>query len=110
MGTKKEKLRKQAILNEGAIELKSGALSVSTGEFTGRSPLDRFIVKDAITEDKIWWGDINIPFDSNKFDKLYDKVVNYLSDKEVYARDCYACADDNYRLNITSQNWGRGNC
>ena len=48
----------------------TGALSIDTGEFTGRSPKDRFIVKDSITEETIWWGDINIPFDSNKFDAL----------------------------------------
>ncbi len=77
-----------------------GALAVNTGEFTGRSPMDRFIVKDDITEDKIWWGKINIPFDADKFDKLYDKVVKYLSEKEVFVRDSYACADDYYKLNI----------
>jgi len=79
---------------------KSGALMVNTGEFTGRSPLDRFIVKDNITRDKVWWGDINIPFQEDKFDKLYDKVVSHLSNKELYARDSYACADENYRINI----------
>ena len=78
----------------------SGALAVETGEFTGRSPMDRFIVKDNITKDKIWWGDINLPFDSEKFDKLYDKVTDYLSGKEVFVRDSYACADENYKLNI----------
>ena len=78
----------------------SGALAINTGEFTGRSPLDRFIVKDDITKDKIWWGDINIPFDSMKFQQLYEKVTAYLSNKELYARDAYACADKEYRLNI----------
>lgn len=82
------------------VESASGALAVNTGEFTGRSPKDRFIVKDKITEDKVWWGDINIPFDPEKFDALYDKVTDYLSGKEVFARDSYACADDDYRLNI----------
>lgn len=81
-------------------EASSGALAVNTGEFTGRSPMDRFIVKDAITEDKIWWGNINIPFESEEFDKLYDKVIDYLNAKELYVRDCYACADPAYKLNI----------
>ncbi|WP_204344186.1 phosphoenolpyruvate carboxykinase (ATP) [Psychroserpens algicola] len=81
-------------------EASSGALAVKTGEFTGRSPQDRFIVKDDITKDRVWWGNINIPFDSDKFQKLYDKVTAYLSEKEVFVRDSYACADDNYRLNI----------
>ncbi|WP_054852531.1 phosphoenolpyruvate carboxykinase (ATP) [Olleya sp. ITB9] len=81
-------------------ESSSGALAVNTGEFTGRSPMDRFIVKDSITEDKVWWGNINIAFDADKFQKLYDKVTNYLSEKEVFVRDSYACADENYKLNI----------
>ncbi|WP_025743402.1 phosphoenolpyruvate carboxykinase (ATP) [Aquimarina pacifica] len=77
-----------------------GTLVVNTGEFTGRSPMDRFIVKDHITADKIWWGDINIPFTPEAFDALYTKVVDYLSGKEVFVRDSYACADPAYRLNI----------
>jgi phosphoenolpyruvate carboxykinase (ATP) len=77
-----------------------GAIAVNTGEFTGRSPMDRFIVKDEITKDKIWWGDINIPFEAAAFDKLYEKVITYLNDKELFVRDAYACADPEYRLNI----------
>ncbi|SEA46358.1 phosphoenolpyruvate carboxykinase (ATP) [Bizionia paragorgiae] len=82
------------------VESSTGALAVNTGEFTGRSPLDRFIVKDEVTKDRVWWGNINIPFDADKFDKLYDKVTNYLSEKEVFVRDSYACAEEAYRLNI----------
>jgi len=88
-------------IQEGmGVEVDSGALAVNTGEFTGRSPKDRFIVKDDITKDEVWWSDINLEFDPDQFDKLYDKVVNYLNDKELFVRDCYACADENYRLNI----------
>ena len=90
-----------ATISKGqGVESSCGALAVNTGEFTGRSPMDRFIVKDAITNDKVWWGQINIPFEREKFQKLYDKVTDYLSEKELYVRDCYACADDNYKLNI----------
>ncbi|QLG45681.1 phosphoenolpyruvate carboxykinase (ATP) [Costertonia aggregata] len=81
-------------------EASSGALAVNTGEFTGRSPMDRFIVKDKVTQDEVWWGDINIPFEPLKFDALYDKVIAYLNEKELYVRDCYACADHNYRTDI----------
>jgi len=77
-----------------------GAIAINTGEFTGRSPKDRFIVKDDVTKDEVWWGDINIPFSTDNFDKLYDKVVSYLSEKEIFVRDSYACADPNYKLNI----------
>lgn len=86
-------------LNMG-LEAASGALAINTGEFTGRSPLDRFIVKDEITTDKVWWGNINIPFDPGCFDALYNKVTAYLNNKELYVRDCYACADANYRTDI----------
>jgi len=78
----------------------SGALAINTGEFTGRSPKDRFIVKDEITGDKVWWGNINIPFESERFDKLYKKVIAYLNKKKLFVRDCYPCADVNYRTNI----------
>lgn len=81
-------------------EASSGALAINTGEFTGRSPQDRFIVKDEITKDEIWWGDINKPFDPDKFDQLYEKITAYLSGKEIYARDVFACADENYKMGI----------
>ncbi|HEX9826532.1 MAG TPA: phosphoenolpyruvate carboxykinase (ATP) [Flavobacteriaceae bacterium] len=82
------------------VETSTGALAVHTGEFTGRSPKDRFIVKDDITKNHIWWSDINIPFEPDTFERLYHKVTAYLSNKEVFVRDCYACADNHYKLNI----------
>ncbi|GJM31349.1 MAG: phosphoenolpyruvate carboxykinase (ATP) [Saprospiraceae bacterium] len=78
----------------------SGALAIETGKFTGRSPLDRFIVRDELTEDTVDWGHINLPFEAAKFDMLHAKMVSYLADKELYVRDAYACADEDYRLNI----------
>jgi len=78
----------------------SGALAVNTGEFTGRSPKDRFIVKDALTAESVWWGDINMPFEADQFDSLATQIGGYLSGKPVYARDVYACADPEYRMKI----------
>ncbi|NJB36781.1 phosphoenolpyruvate carboxykinase (ATP) [Croceivirga sp. JEA036] len=95
-----EELHKITLEKGMGEESSLGAIAVNTGEFTGRSPKDRFIVKDTITEDKIWWGDINISFEPAAFDKLYDKVINYLNQKELYVRDAYACAEDAYKLNI----------
>ena len=95
-----EELHKITLEKGQGVEADSGALAVNTGEFTGRSPKDRFIVEDEITKEKVWWGNINIPFDSEKFDALYNKVTNYLSEKEVFVRDAYACADPDYKLNI----------
>ncbi|GGG96325.1 phosphoenolpyruvate carboxykinase (ATP) [Polaribacter pacificus] len=82
------------------VEANTGALAINTGKFTGRSPKDRFIVMDDVTKDEVWWGDINIPFDADKFDKLYNKVTDYLSEKELFVRDSYVCADKDYRTNI----------
>ena len=70
-------------------------LAINTGKFTGRSPKDRYIVSDKITKDKVWWGDINRPIESNVFDKLFSKIINHLNGKELYVRDCYACASKN---------------
>ena len=75
-------------------------LAINTGKFTGRSPNDRYIVSDSITKDKVWWGEINRPLDTQIFDNLYSKVTNYLSGKELYVRDCYACASEKNRLNL----------
>ncbi|MFP9114065.1 phosphoenolpyruvate carboxykinase (ATP) [Flavobacterium sp. RHBU_3] len=85
-------------------ETDTGALAINTGAFTGRSPEDRFIVKDAITQDRVWWGKVNIPFDADKFDALYNKMMQYLSSKELYVRDAYVCADPAYRLNVRAVN------
>jgi len=95
-----KKLHDITIEKGQGVEASSGALAVNTGEFTGRSPQDRFIVKDSITKDRVWWGNINIPFEPDAFEKLYDKVTDYLSNKELFVRDCCACADENYKLNI----------
>ncbi|MDR6299459.1 phosphoenolpyruvate carboxykinase (ATP) [Mesonia maritima] len=95
-----EELHNITIEKGQGVETSSGALAIKTGEFTGRSPQDRFIVKDEVTKDEVWWGNINIPFEQDKFDKLYKKVTDYLSEKEVFVRDAYACADPAYRLNI----------
>ncbi len=97
-------LVKASIDQFGARVSSLGAISVDTGKFTGRSPKDRFIVKDALTADKVWWGDINIPFDSEKFDALYDKVLQYLNGKELFIRDGFVCADQRFRLNVRTIN------
>ena len=77
-----------------------GVLSINTGKFTGRSPKDRYIVRDEITEEKVWWGDINIPIDQISFENLYNKITKHLSNKELYVRDAYACANDECKINI----------
>ena len=78
----------------------TGALMCDTGTFTGRSPKDRFVVKDSKTEDSVWWGNINMPFSEENFDKLYNKMVKFIEDKKVYVREAYAGADKTHRLRV----------
>ncbi|MCL6216704.1 phosphoenolpyruvate carboxykinase (ATP) [Zunongwangia pacifica] len=95
-----KKLQQETLKQNLGKETSDGVLAINTGKFTGRSPKDRFIVKDEVTKDQVWWGDINIPFETSNFDKLYDKVTKYLSGKALYVRDAYACAHQDYKLNI----------
>ena len=99
-----DELHDTTLAKKQGEETSLGAINVKTGEFTGRSPKDRFIVKDDITKDKIWWSDINVAFDADKFDALYDKVVDYLSNKEVFVRDSFICSDENYKMSVRAVN------
>lgn len=87
--------REEGVLND------TGALVIQTGEFTGRSPKDKFIVKDEITENTVDWNDFNIPVDEKYYQVIYKKMIDHLEKlPELWVRDCYACADPRYRLNI----------
>jgi len=86
--------------NQGVLS-DTGALAIDTGEFTGRSPNDRFIVKDDITADAVDWNSkFNLAVSPEVFEGLYKKVTAYLAGKDVFVRDSYACADDAFRLNV----------
>jgi phosphoenolpyruvate carboxykinase (ATP) len=95
-----DELHEITIASGQGVETETGALAINTGDFTGRSPQDRFIVKDDITKEKVWWGKVNIPFETTDFDKLYNRVTAYLAGKEIFVRDSYVCADKNYQLNV----------
>jgi len=97
--TTEELVAKALERNEGVIA-SSGALAADTGEFTGRSPKDKFLVKDELTANTAWWGTVNQPFEPEAFDALLNKVVNHMGGKELFVRNAYACADSAYRLNI----------
>jgi len=87
-------------LGEGVLS-DSGALVIRTGEFTGRSPKDKFIVKDQITESTIHWNDVNQPIDQKYFDIIHGKITEYFESlPELWVRDCYACADPRFRLKV----------
>jgi phosphoenolpyruvate carboxykinase (ATP) len=67
---------------------------------TGRSPKDKFIVKDETTASAVAWGSVNVPFESDKFDALYDRVVEHLRGRELYVQDLFCGADPAYRLPV----------
>lgn len=84
---------------EGALSDK-GALVINTGKYTGRSPKDRFIVRDGITEDTINWGEINLPIDEEVFNKIYNDVTEYLREKDLFVFDGFVGALKEYTLPI----------
>jgi phosphoenolpyruvate carboxykinase (ATP) len=99
---------------EQTLETRQGQLSdnnalvIHTGKFTGRSPQDRFIVKDGYTSNSIDWNNTNQPFSPEDFDKLYHRTVQHFAGKEIWVRDSYVCADPRYRMDlriITEKPW-----
>jgi phosphoenolpyruvate carboxykinase (ATP) len=81
---------------------------VRTGSYTGRSPQDKFIVRDSVSADRVWWGKENRPFEVKKFDILHQRFSAYLQNKDVFVQDCHAGADPRYQLPlrvITEDAW-----
>lgn len=93
-------LIEEALQNHEGYLSDTGALMCDTGEYTGRSPQDRFIVEDKKTKDPVWWGNVNKPISPEHFDRIHQKMVDFLKDKKVYVRDAYAGADKTYRLKL----------
>src|ERR1700678_3993752 len=78
----------------------NGALVALTGARTGRSPRDKFIVRDTITSDTVDWGKVNQPFDSTRFEALLARVAAHMRERDLYVLDLYAGADNHYRLHV----------
>src|SRR5688500_10184124 len=93
-------LYEEAVRNEEAQMASSGPLVVSTGQYTGRSPKDKFVVEEESSLDKIWWGSVNKPLSEEKFNALRDRMLKYLEDKELYVQDLYVGPDPDYRLSV----------
>ncbi len=93
-------LYEQAILN-GEGELASGGpLVVRTGVHTGRSPRDKYVVREQTSEMHVDWGAVNQPTDPEVFDALYNRVVQHLAVKKIYVEDVFAGADEKFRMNV----------
>jgi phosphoenolpyruvate carboxykinase (ATP) len=95
-----EELVESAVNRKEGVVNSTGSLSVNTGKYTGRSPDDRFIVQDDITNNTIDWGKINHPFPSDKFEKILEKMKNFVNNKELFVFDGFVGADKETRLPI----------
>jgi phosphoenolpyruvate carboxykinase (ATP) len=93
-------LYQQAIRNREAMIGHLGPMVVRTGNHTGRSPQDKFVVKDEHSEPDVWWGTINKPFGQHDFDLMHQRMMAYFQHKDVYVQDCFAGADPDYRLPV----------
>jgi len=94
-----------ALSSEGAVICDNGALVVKTGKRTGRSPKDRYIVKDESTCSSVAWGSVNQPFCPEKFKSLWGKVNGYLNDRVSYESSLQvgASVDFGYNVNIKTE-------
>lgn len=95
-----EELVEHAIKNGEGVLSENGALAVSTGKYTGRSPKDRYIVQEKATSAFIHWGKVNIPFEEGKFEQLYNRMVDFSLKQKLYINDCMAGADPRYNIKI----------
>jgi phosphoenolpyruvate carboxykinase (ATP) len=77
-----------------------GPLVVRTGQYTGRSPKDKYLVREPTSEEKIWWGEVNQSFDPDQYDALRARLMAYLEGKDLFVQDCYVGADPAHRLAI----------
>ena len=94
------KLIESAVANAEGTLTDTGAFLALTGNRTGRSPKDRFIVKESSTADKIDWGELNRPFDSDHFDALWNKVSDYLDNKDHYISNVHVGANKDHYIPV----------
>ena len=93
-------LVEEAVRNGEGMLAADGALVVSTGHYTGRSPKDKFVVEELSSKDKIWWGSVNQPISEAHFDTIRARMLEYVRDKQLYVQDVFVGSDPEYRLAV----------
>ncbi len=93
-------LYEHAIRNGEGIVSAHGSLVVRTGKHTGRSPRDKFVVREPSSADKVWWGEINQPLDEASYDRLRSRLMAHLADRPVYSQNLYIGADPAHRRSL----------
>lgn len=95
-----EALYEEAIFRGEGVTSSGGAFIAHTGKHTARSANDKFVVRHVDSENNIWWGTYNRPFEIEKFESLYSRLLGYLQGRDVFVEDLYAGADEEYRLPV----------
>jgi len=95
-----EALYEEIVFRQEAKISHLGPIVANIGKHTARSANDKYVVKEASTEQNIWWGEYNRPFSTDKFNGLVNRMLGFLQGRDVFVQDCYACADPNYKMPI----------
>ncbi len=90
-------LYEHAVRNGEGLISAHGSLVVRTGKHTGRSPKDKFVVREPSSADKVWWGEINQPMAEARYDRLHDRLTAYIAERPIYSQDLYIGADPEHR-------------
>jgi phosphoenolpyruvate carboxykinase (ATP) len=93
-------LYEAAIRDHEGLIAADGPLVVRTGKHTGRSPKDKFVVREPSSDDKIWWGEVNQPITEANYDRLRARLVEYVSERDLYAQDCFIGAHPDHRRSL----------
>src|SRR5678816_1735090 len=93
-------LYEEAVRRQEGVITAAGPLACRTGLHTGRSPNDKFVVREPSSEAQIAWGKVNRPMDPAQFDALHRDLLSSLKGAELFVQDCYAGADRAFQLPI----------
>jgi phosphoenolpyruvate carboxykinase (ATP) len=93
-------LYEHAIRNGEGIVSAHGSLVVRTGKHTGRSPKDKFVVREPSSQDTVWWGEINQPISEEHYDRLRTRLMRHVADRPVYSQDLYIGAQPEHRRSL----------